>query len=137
MIKQEKGVTLVALITTVIVLTILTGVTFYSIKSSNSVGPYNKMVADITLLEDKILIYYNKFHEIPKKLEEGQPISETFEGEEVYYEIDLEKLDNLTLYFGTDEEDETDRYFVNNKLKVYYKRGIEEAGTTYHKRYEN
>ncbi|MBO4815625.1 MAG: hypothetical protein J5507_01485 [Clostridia bacterium] len=127
-IKTEKGVTLVSLIMTIIILSILSTITITTIKSSNNVAPYNKMIADISLLEDKILIYYNKNGEIPKKENTYIPIPE----ETTYYEIDLNKLENVTLNFGTDESDEDDRYFVNNNLKVYYKKGIKKLGETYH-----
>lgn len=125
-IKTKKGVTLVSLVMTIIILSILSTITITTIKSSNNVAPYNKMIADINLLEDKILIYYNKNGEVPKK-------DNTYSTEgTTYYEIDLSKLENVTLNFGTDESDEDDRYFVNNSLEVYYKKGIKKLGEIYH-----
>ena len=68
-LKSEKAITLAVLISTVIVLLILATVAIYSVKSSKNVAPYNKMVADIELLHDKILDYYSKNGVIPKKNE--------------------------------------------------------------------
>ena len=120
-ISQEKGVTLVSLIITVIIMLILAGTAITSIKESNEVAPYNNMIADITLLEDKILIYYNKFGEIPKIENTNQIIDG-----KTYYKIDLSKLENVTLNYGIEEDgDVTDIYLVNDNLEVYYLKGVE------------
>ncbi|MBQ3145589.1 MAG: hypothetical protein IJB90_03350 [Clostridia bacterium] len=127
-IYQEKGVTLVSLIITIIILLILTGAAITSIKGSNDVAPYNNMVADITLLEDKILVYYNKYGEIPKETDTNP----TIDG---YYKIDLTKLENITLNYGTEKEgDTTDIYLVNDNLEIYYLKGVEKSEITHHKR---
>ena len=81
MIKTEKGITIVSLIMTVIILLILSAIATYTIKSSNNVTPYNKMIADITALEDKILFYNNKYDEIPQS-----NVEEEIEGV-LYYKI--------------------------------------------------
>lgn len=95
-INSQKGITIVAVVTSVVILLILSSVTIYSVRISNNAGPYNKMVADITLLEDKILVYYNKYGDIPI-----HETSATVEIDEVdYYRIDLSKLENVTLNFG-------------------------------------
>jgi len=125
-ISQNKGITLVPLIITIVILLILSGAAITSINESNDVGPYNNMVADLTLLEDKILVYYNKYGEIPKVEGDNQTING-------YYNIDLTKLQNVTLNYGTqDEGDETDIYLVNDNLEVYYLKGIEVSGKTHH-----
>ena len=124
-INSNKGITLVSLVVTIVILLILSTISIQAIKSSNDIGPYNNMVADINLLEDKILIYYNKYNEIPKTSEEIE-----IEGTK-YYKIDLTKLDNVTLNFGVNEDSE-DYYLVNNNLEVYYKRGIEKDGEVFH-----
>jgi len=125
-ISQNKGITLVPLMITIVILLILSGAAITSINESNDVGPYNNMVADLTLLEDKILVYYNKYGEIPKVEGDNQTING-------YYNIDLTKLQNVTLNYGTqDEGDETDIYLVNDNLEVYYLKGIEVSGKTHH-----
>lgn len=129
-ISQNKGITMVSLIITIVILLILSGVTIGNLSSSKKVTPYNNMIADIKLLEDKILIYYNKFEEIPKVEGSNQTIAGV-----VYYEIDLTKLENITLNYGTrNDGDETDIYLVNNNLKVYYLKGVEKEETIHHTR---
>ena len=81
-LNSKKGITLVSVIITVILLLILSAVIINGIDTSNNVAPYNNMIADIALLEDKIQVYYNKYREIPvleKKYNE-------------YYKIDLSKF---------------------------------------------
>ena len=126
-IKNQKGITIVSLIITVIILTILATITVTSIKASGNIGPYNKMVADITLLEDKLLVFYNKNGYIPII----DDTEETINGIK-YNKIDLSKLSNITLNFGFSNETD-DYYLVNNGLKVYYKKGIEKSGVLQHK----
>lgn len=95
-IKSKKGITLVSLIMTVIILLILSTITVITINPSNNLGSYNKMLADISLLRDKVLIYYNKYEEIPKTTRSIK----LFESEIEYWEIDLNKLGGITLNFG-------------------------------------
>lgn len=93
-LKRNRGITLVALVITIILLLILTGTIIYNVDLSNSRLYYDKMVADINLLNDKILVYYNKYNEIPKT-DRSIKINEV-----TYWEIDLSKLDNITLNYG-------------------------------------
>lgn len=134
-INCEKGITIVALIITVIVLLILAGIIVENIDSSSKVSGYNNMVADIRLLEDKLLIYFNKYGEIPKTTRSININTKD------YYEIDLSKLDNITLNYGkkygeTDELviNKSDVYVVNDALEVYYIQGMNLDGLRY---YEN
>ena len=93
-LKRNRGITLVALVITIILLLILTGTIIYNVDLSNSKLYYDKMVADINLLNDKILVYYNKYNEITK------PDRSIKINEVTYWEIDLSKLDNITLNYG-------------------------------------
>lgn len=124
-IKSNKGITIVALVTTVIIMLILLGVTINGINISNNSVPYNNMVADINLLEEKLLSYYNKYKEIPTT-----NVTEEIDGS-IYYEIDLSKLDNLTLNYGINDGD-NDIYLVNDNLNVYYLKGVEKSKIVYH-----
>lgn len=125
--KSQKGITMVSLVITIIILLILSGTAIYNMNLSNGAARYNNMVADITLLEDKILVYYNKYGETPK-LENGIT-------RDSYYEIDLSKLENITLNYGTKYNgDNNDVYLVNDNLEVYYLKGVEKAGEIYHEK---
>lgn len=131
-IKSKNGITIVSLVITIIILLIISTTIVYNVNSSNKVSGYNNMVADIKLLEDKILIYFNKYGEIPKT-------SRTINIDNIeYYEIDLSKLENITLSYGKDynSSDEltenSDVYVVNDSLNVYYLIGVNLSGTRYH-----
>lgn len=131
-IKSKKGITLVALVITIVILLILASTVVYNLNNSNKVVAYDNMVADIELLEDKILIYFNKYTEIPKT-------SRSIKINNVnYYEIDLSKLENVTLNFGSEYNqtsklnEESDVYLVNDSLDVYYLRGTELSGELSH-----
>ena len=95
-VKNNKGITIIALVVTVVILLILTGTVIYNSNLSKSNYKYNKMIADLNILSDKILNYYKKYNELPKT-ERKIDIDEV-----TYWEIDLSKLDNLTLNFGKD-----------------------------------
>ena len=126
-IKSNKGITMVALVTTIIIMLILLGVSINGINTSNNAVPYNNMVADITLLEEKLLLYYNRYKEIPKT-----EMAKQIDGVQ-YYEIDLSKLENVTLNYGIKYNgDEEDIYLVNDNLNVYYLKGVQKSGTMYH-----
>ena len=125
-IKNQKGITLAYLIITIIILGILSTIAITSFKNSDDVGKYNKMIADITILKDKGLVYYNKNKEIPIIAN----TSETIDGV-TYSKIDITKLENVTLNNGYSNE-EGDYYLINNNLEIYYKKGAEKSGHTYH-----
>ncbi len=122
-LNSNKGITMVSVIITVIILLILSAVIINGIDVSNNVAPYNNMIADITLLEDKLLVYYNKYREIPTLEQKYND----------YYEIDLSKLENITLNYGSKiDGDKDDIYLVNNNLEVYYLKGTELNGKIHH-----
>lgn len=131
-IKYKKGITLVSVTISVIILLILSTIVIYSMKLSNNMSPYNNMLADINLLEDKLLIYFNRYGEIPRT---SRNITI---GAVTYYEIDLSKLGNVTLNFGKEYgkanalTDIADVYTVNDKLNVYYLKGVTVEDITRH-----
>lgn len=130
--NSNRGITIVSLVITVIILLILSGTAIYNLNLSSGAGRLNNMVADIKLLKDEILLYYNKYQEIPTT-ERKTNINGT-----EYYEIDLSKLDNITLNFGEDYgktdnlTDSSDVYLVDSNLNIYYLKGIENSGEVYH-----
>lgn len=134
--KSEKGITLVVLVITIILLIILSGVTISQVNIISNSGYLNRMKADIIGLEEKVQVYYNKYQSLPKT---GRSI----EIEEVlYYEIDLSRLNDITLNNGRDYgkveelQGNEDVYLVNNSLDVYYLKGIKNEGQTYHTYHE-
>lgn len=132
-INSEKGITIVSLVITVIILLILSSTAIYNLNSSKGLGKYKKMIADIKLLNDKTLMYFNKYNQIPTT---SRTIN--IDGT-IYYEIDLSKLQGLTLNYGSDYGEKTDLnnssdvYLINSNLSIYYLKGIEKSGQIYHK----
>ena len=47
-LNSKKGITLISLVTTIVLLLILAGTTIYSINSYNGVGKYKSMIAAMT-----------------------------------------------------------------------------------------
>ena len=89
------------------------------------------MYADIKILEDKVLEYYNDYGTLPIKGEPKAPLLSMENGNK-YYEIDLNKLENITLNYGHGN-DEKDIYVVNgDTLDVYYYKGVAYEGKKYY-----
>ena len=130
--KNNKGITLISLIVTIVMVLIIASISISSINSAPDTQGFSKMKNDITSLKDKTLIYYNKYGEAPiienKKIEQGRLNNIKLEGTDTgdnYYEIDLSKLENITLNFGDKKNgNENDVYIINSKtLEIFYLEG--------------
>lgn len=106
--KSEKGITMVVLIVTIVVIILITGAVIYNISNYTNSNIEANIKADMEMLHDKIVMYYSKYEEIPKtdrsinlyNYSSNDNIEES-EDEEVYFhEIDLNKLENVTLNYG-------------------------------------
>ncbi len=110
-IKDAKGVTLVALVITVVVLMILTNIVIYNIRDSLKLERLKAMQNDIANLRDKIASYYAQNGKIPahipytkiEEIEQAGVISNTVDTGE-FLIIDLSSLETLTLNYGKDYE---------------------------------
>lgn len=133
MMRNERGITVVSLVAIVVILLILTTTIVININTGEDYANYRKMCADIDTLKDRILIYYNNYGEIPKtdiKIN-ARSISEAAGETGDFYTVDLGKLSNLTLNYGTGEGDNV--YIINeNSLNIYYLHGIEYEGNVVH-----
>lgn len=125
--KNNKGITLVALILTVIVLLILAGTIFEFTSAPRKSQAYNKMLADIEALNDQIYLYYDKYGELPIS-EQISVTNTTIPSGYEYYKINIKLLQNLTLNFGIEET--TDDCYIINKTThdIYYLKGIDING---------
>ena len=74
--KNEKGITMIAIVITIIILLIIISTVSFSSKNGIDMKKLNNMYADIILLEEKIAIYYLKNGNIPIKGEELEIESE-------------------------------------------------------------
>lgn len=141
-LKYNKGVTLITLTITVVILLIVTNIIIYNVQDNLGIEKLRNMQNDIEELTDKIAIYYSKYGSIPAKIKytnldnikkSGIISEETDNGD--FYVIDLSAIDNLTLIYGKDYEKlkqdsnivDTldDIYIINeNSHNIFYVRGV-------------
>ena len=122
--RKEKGVTLIALTITVIMLMIVTGSLIYNTKNQISINKIDKLYNDIETLSVKVNEYYLEYGEIPTickyiSRNDFEDYMERYDGSikvnesinkndgQDYYVIDLEKLDGLSLNYGYNEQYKT------------------------------
>ncbi|MBQ8042897.1 MAG: hypothetical protein IJ272_01950 [Clostridia bacterium] len=144
---MKKGISLMVVVITVVVLTILTGVIV--INSSSVVGNTGKsqLQLDIAQLESLMNTYkIRKSGNIPFETVEFNTADlssaelEQFAGETIVnntielYVIDLYEIDAEAVNYGNLQNGSTDRYLYSiNTGKVYYEKGLEtEEGTYYY-----
>ncbi len=141
-IKEEKGITMVALIVTVIILLIVTSMLIYNAKDSIYINALTDLYNDIELLNEKVSEYYNEYGKIPAKIKytntnTSQLSSVLSKNNDTgdFYVIDLEAMKGITLNYGKDYEkikndennsdDYTDVYIINeNSHNIFYVKGI-------------
>ena len=150
MIKNNRGVTLIALTIVVIIILTITGMLVYSAKDSIYVKNLTNMQNDIANLRDKVSLYYSEYGKIPAQteytdvsnLQAAGVIGANDTGK--FLIIELEILDGLTLNYGKDYErykandyenitDLTDIYIINeNSNNIFYVQGVgvQENNTT-------
>ena len=133
--KNNKGITLIMVVTTVILLTILTAVVITSTETGSDYKKYKNMCSDVDLLENKILLFYNKYGQLPSTALTAEEISAIPAGLSGMVntanmeKIDASKLNGVSLNYG----DEEDIFLVDNTtFKVYYENGIEYKGVMYY-----
>ena len=151
-VNNQKGVSLVTLAITVIVILILTGIVLYNVKDNLGVQKLKSMQADIENLRDKIESYYIEYGNIPAKIEytnitnikdDGVISNEVDTGK--FYIIDLSAIDNLTLTYGKDydkieSEQQVDNlediYIINeDSHNIFYVKGITLDGEKFYTDY--
>lgn len=140
--KQEKGVSMIALVITIIILIILTNILVYNAQDSLYIKKLNNMYNDLEILREKVSQYYNEYGKIPakikytniNKLKEAKVISETNDIGD-FYVIDLEAMQGITLNYGKDydnvknNEGNADNYenlyIINeNSHNIFYVQGV-------------
>lgn len=127
-IKSNKGITIITLVITIIVILILTTVTITSTYIGIDYKRYKSMCSDVELLEDKILYFYREYGELPLGNEVTNVPTEIENGH-TFYEININKLKNITLNYG----DAEDIYIVDSEtFEVYYLNGIEYEDVIYY-----
>ena len=141
--KNQKGITLMLLVITVILMALVTGTIAYNSSSNLYMRLYYNMCSDIELLDEKIALYYLN-HKNESEIQNQIPItSETISISDLIddynsnnvnynpnnsgtlYKIDLSKLENLSLNY-------TDYYIDSQSHTIYFCDGIDVDGTLYY-----
>ena len=150
-LKNDKGVTLIILTITIIVLLIITGITINNSKSQLMIKKVNNLYSDIDSISTKVSDYYLKNNSLPvfdnniylnSSSELGTLIEKIGGDKSVinanddgpYYVLNLSKLENLTLNFGSEYKKWNDTsisnmyqdlYIINGVThQIYYPKGI-------------
>lgn len=140
-LSQEKGITMMALVVTIIILLILTSVLVFNTQDSVYIKRLNNLYSDIELLRAKTDEYYNEYGQIPAKIKYTnidtlKNVLSTKNDTGDFYVIDLEAMEGITLNYGKDYEtvksdstnanNYTDLYIINeNSHNIFFVRGIE------------
>ena len=150
-LKNDKGVTLIILTITIIVLLIITGITINNSKSQLMIKKVNNLYSDIDSISTKVSDYYLKNNSLPvfdnniylNSNSELDTLIEKNGGDKSvinanddgpYYVLNLSKLENLTLNFGSEYKKWNDTstsnmyqdlYIINGVThQIYYPKGI-------------
>ena len=125
-LRQEKGITMMALVVTIIILLILTSVLVFNTQDSVYIKRLNNLYSDIELLRAKTDEYYNEYGQIPAKikyenkiqLEKLKNVRSTKNDTGNFYVIDLEAMEGITLNYGKDYENVKNVYTINEFVGV-------------------
>ncbi len=144
-LKQNKGITLVTLILAIIIMLIISSVILYNASTGINTRALNNMYNDITILKDKVDIYYSQYGTLPiiktlyTNVENVKNIN--INDNENYYVVDIESLENVTLTYGkeykeykqTIDNQKTDLYIINEQSHtIYYVKGIKLDNKNYY-----
>lgn len=98
----------------------------------------NNMYKDINALDNKIALYYLDYGKLPiieERVIEFKDKSINPNDNETFYEIDLNKLDNLNLFYGDKILGYDDIYIINeDSHTIYYLKGCTYNGKTIYTR---
>ena len=161
--KSEKGVNLVTLSVSIIIIISIVGIVLYNVRTNLGIQKLQAMQTDIENLRGKVSNYYLQYGALPilkPEISESVLIDNVkiVENSNIdtgkYYIIDLSAIENLTLTYGEDYEeikDEsesnveslkdktlTDIYVINSvSHNIFYVAGIKYEGKMYYKEYQD
>lgn len=129
--NENRGVTIVALTVTVVILLIVTNIIIYNVGDNLGIETLRNMQSDIETLNDKVANYYSQYGEIPankeveytniNQIKTAGVISENIDTGK-FYIIDLSAIENLTLTYGKDYNkitSETAKQEIQNLQDIY------------------
>lgn len=143
-LSNNKGVTLIALSITIIVILIITSILIYNSKNQLVIKKLNNLYNDIDSIDAKVSEYYLKYGELPifddkiyinkeslKLLLKNNGATKeedkllNVNDDDNYYVINLSKLDNLTINYGEDytkwKEDSNSDYTSSQNVYIINK----------------
>ena len=129
-IRDNKGITLMAEVITILILIMIVSIISYSSMSSLQVRNLNNMYTDIVNIQEKAANYYLKYGSAPVTSEkisysvENNIIDEKNPNDEngQYYKINFSLLNNISL---NNKQTADNYYFMNARtLTVYYSKGV-------------
>lgn len=144
--RNERGITLTTLAVTIVLLVIVTGVIAKNSLSTLQLSNLTKLENDIEALNNRVASYYVANGELPIVSESGYnfdkiSLQKTLGNDisandgDYYYTIDLSKIDNITLNYGSGylETNTLDKYIINEDTHViYYLKGVNYDGKLRH-----
>lgn len=150
--KHSKGITLLILVISIIMILIITGTLTYSAYEYIELKAVKNMYNDIEKLDDKVASYYSKYGDIPVEQIYDNSILQsmlTAIGENLnpndgntYYVLELNALDGISLNYGQGYGDykngsdinNIDNIYIINDIShtIYYPKGIKVSGKTYY-----
>lgn len=153
-LKSNKGITMIVLSIAIIILAIVTSMLTYYSSDAIDIKNLNNMYNDIELLSQKVSLYFYENEKIPilvKYTDAAEKLNEQKSNldNNIYYVIDLNKLENLELNYGKefkkvknnyidvdfDITDYNDLYIINEQShNIYYIKGVIVDGKTYYKK---
>ncbi len=140
-LKNQRGISLVVLMLTLIVMFILASVAISNIDIGSDIKHYNNMCADILLLENKVASYYRTNGQIPITGEAIADVQSELGAEadakdnSNYYQIDISELYNVSLKYGGGNTTNKDIYIINEQShEIYYLKGVELEENVYHRK---
>lgn len=103
-----------------------------SINLGVSLSKLNYMYEDIDILDDKIAIYYLNNGSIPIGDEIQFENSINPNDNDVFYKIDITKLDDIYLNYSGKKDADGDFYIINEQSHtIYYYAGVKYKGKIY------
>ena len=139
--RNEKGITLIALIVTLVVLSIMVTAMTSGVRTSLESRNFNNIQEEIKYLEESVKLYYEHNAKLPDSLTntvvtDPGALSGTFyviSGVNLGAYTDL-GLDYDKFYYGKGSVSDGDVFCVETRtLDVYYLKGMEINGTRYYK----
>ena len=127
--KKQKGIALVTLVVTVIILMLILGVVVHISTNNLKVKNLNNLYTDLRSLNDHVATYYNKYGALPLgakytgeiTFDEIKNVNDDPNG---YYVLDIEKLSNLLLTRNLSWNGQ-DVYIINTAThSIYYPKGV-------------